>query len=420
MGALATCRLPAALLDPAAYPHRPASVELRETHISWVFLAGDRVYKVRKPVRFPFLDYGTLARRRAMCAEEMRLGRRFAPSIYCGVVSLVLRGRDGLRIALEPDPRAVEYAVQMRRFDEAATLRAWLERGTLEPSHLVAVGGALAGFHAASPAPARRGTPLEDVIAQTLASLTAAGAPPERVQALRRFCGAALAHCAGELAARAAAGLVRDGHGDLRAEHVLLGRRIEAVDALEFGPGLRAADVAYDLAFLVVDVARDDAALARALVRGYRAAGGDAGSDELLGLLCAVRALGRAKVELLRAAQLSGTAAPERHARALRLLTLAEGFARRPPGRSRVGSRDARLSPPVGEDALRPGVAGVRADPGGRLDVRQRAAGGRPAAAAAQPRAALHRDAPDVRAPARARRQERARADHPAARHQVR
>src|SRR4051812_16469277 len=77
-----TRRLPEALLDPGAFPQHPAAVELRETHISWVFLAGDRAYKVKKPVRFPFLDYGTLARRRALCAEELRIGRRFAPSVY--------------------------------------------------------------------------------------------------------------------------------------------------------------------------------------------------------------------------------------------------------------------------------------------------------------------------------------------------
>src|SRR4051795_10916511 len=108
--------LPEALLDPSAFPHHPEAVELRETHISWVFLAGNRAYKVKKPVRFPFLDYGTPARRRALCAEEVRIGRRFAPSLYTGVVALVPRGPDGLRIALEPDPRAVEYAVEMRRY----------------------------------------------------------------------------------------------------------------------------------------------------------------------------------------------------------------------------------------------------------------------------------------------------------------
>jgi hypothetical protein len=98
-------KLPDALLDPWAYPSLPEQVELRETHISWVFLAGGRAYKVKKPVRFPFVDYGTLARRRAACAAEVRLNRRFAAGIYAGVVALVPRGRDGLAVAHECDPR---------------------------------------------------------------------------------------------------------------------------------------------------------------------------------------------------------------------------------------------------------------------------------------------------------------------------
>lgn len=322
-----TRRLPGALLDPAAYPHHPPTVELRETHISWVFLAGERAYKVKKPVRFPFLDYGTLTRRRALCADELRLGRRFAPSVYAGVVALVPRGPSGLRVALEPDPRAVEYAVEMRRYDEGATLRARLATGAVGTADLVAVGRAIAGVHDRAPVEAGGGETLAPVVEETLAALAGAGAPPQRLAELARFCRAALQGLGPELAARAAAGRVRDGHGDLRAEHVLLGERIEAVDALEFDRDLRVADVAYDLAFLVMDVARHDDELARALVRGYRAQGGDAGSDDLLAFLCAVRALVRAKVDLLRAAQLSGAAAGERQARAYELLELAERYA---------------------------------------------------------------------------------------------
>ena len=318
-------RLPEALMDLAAFPYRPSAVELRETHISWVFLAGEHVYKVKKPVRFPFLDYGSVARRRACCAEELRLGRRFAPSVYCGVVALVPHGPDGLRVAPECDPRAVEYAVEMRRYAEADTLRARLDVGAAAPQDLVAIGRAIAGLHAA--APADGGAPLADVVEETLASLAAAGASAARLDGLARFCRAALAGFAPELASRTARGLVRDGHGDLRAEHVLLGARIEAVDALEFDRALRVADVAYDLAFLAMDVARSDDELAAALVRGYRAAGGDPGSDGLVAFLCALRALVRAKVDLLRAGQLSGAAADERRARGLALMTVAERFA---------------------------------------------------------------------------------------------
>jgi aminoglycoside phosphotransferase family enzyme/predicted kinase len=316
--------LPQALLDPAAFPHRPASVELRETHISWVFLAGDAVYKVKKPVRFPFVDYGSLERRRALCHAEVELNGRFTTGLYRGVVALVPRG-DGLAVADEGDPRALEFAVAMGRYDESATLAGRLREHRESPPDLSAVGAAVAGFHAA--APVRHESELEAVVDETLATLAQTAAPRQRLAGLERFCRASLSRFDPELSERAARGLVRDGHGDLRAEHVLLGDPIQAVDGIEFDPGLRVADVGYDLAFLVMDVARTDDDLARALVRGYRAAGGDPGPDELLAFFCALRALVRAKVDYLRAAQLTGARAQERTARADGLLGVAERFA---------------------------------------------------------------------------------------------
>jgi aminoglycoside phosphotransferase family enzyme/predicted kinase len=294
----------------------------RETHISRVHLAGDRVYKVKKPVRFPFLDYGTLERRHACCRAEVELNRRFAPDVYLDVVALVPEG-DELAVLAESDPRAIEYAVEMRRFDESDTLAARLAQ--VSDAELAAVGAAVAGFHDAAPVADHDGLP--GVVEETLATLARTGAPPPRVAALARFCRAALAHFGPELARRARSGHVRDGHGDLRAEHILLGHPITAVDGVEFDAGLRVADVGYDLAFLVMDVARRDDELAHALVRGYRAAGGDPGSHGLLDFFCAVRALVRAKVDLLRAAQLGGAESQERSRRAWELLALAERFA---------------------------------------------------------------------------------------------
>ena len=123
-----TRALPGALLKPTAFPHLPESVQLRETHISWVFLAGEKAYKVKKPVRFPFLDYGTLERRRALCHAEIDLNVRFAPALYQGVVSLIPHGLDALKVAPEHDPRAVEYAVVMARYDESRNCGASAER----------------------------------------------------------------------------------------------------------------------------------------------------------------------------------------------------------------------------------------------------------------------------------------------------
>src|SRR5205809_5348131 len=113
--------------DPNFYPHRPGSIEVVETRIATVFLAGDRAYKVKKELRLPFLDYSTLERRRHFCHEEVRLNRRLASDTYLGVDAITKR--DG-RFALDADvPSAVEYAVEMRRLPEERTLDRLVESG---------------------------------------------------------------------------------------------------------------------------------------------------------------------------------------------------------------------------------------------------------------------------------------------------
>src|ERR1022692_2131473 len=136
-----------ALARPAFYPHHPSMVEVRETHISWVFLAGDRAYKLKKPLVLDFLDYGTAARRRAMWREEVRLNRRLARELYLGVRAGAMTP-DGLALTDDKDPGAVEFVVEMRRFDECRTLAARLDRGTLEPAELARIWACLAGVHA--------------------------------------------------------------------------------------------------------------------------------------------------------------------------------------------------------------------------------------------------------------------------------
>ena len=143
--------LAASMARPETYPGRPGPVEVRETHISWVFLAGDRAYKLKKPIRLPFVDYGTVERRREMCDEEMRLNRRLAPRVYLGRKA-VIPAADGVALAPAHDPRAIDHVVEMRRFDEARTLGARVARGGVSYPALVAVGRRLAEFHAAIPA----------------------------------------------------------------------------------------------------------------------------------------------------------------------------------------------------------------------------------------------------------------------------
>jgi aminoglycoside phosphotransferase family enzyme/predicted kinase len=298
------------MLKPDLYPHAPRSVELRETHISWVFIADGFAYKVKKPIVFPFLDYGTLERRREMCREEVRLNRRLAPKIYLGVVA-VTRGPSGFELSSESDPEAVEYAVKMLAVEEHRSLAALAERHGLDPAQVEAVAERLARFHAeAAPAPPEMGEldALAATLDENLTTLGEAGSDtigPRALEAARDFTDLFLATHGAELAARARAGLVRDGHGDLRAEHVILPSKggVYVYDCVEFDPALRQIDVAADLAFLVMDMTRLGADAA-SLVGAYRDAGGDPGDDALLSFFAAYRAWVRAKVGFLRELEL--------------------------------------------------------------------------------------------------------------------
>lgn len=347
----------------------PAPVTLRETHAAWVLLSGDRALKIRKPVRYAFLDYSTLERRFAAGVEEVRVNEALAPGVYHGVRALVeCAGR--LEVGpFGPHPAAVDYAVEMRRFDERRTMAALCAAGELRPEQIDAVACALADFHAdAEPCAGGAATFFARVRADVreLEGL-AEGRGAVGVHALGPYAEAALARRGARLDERARCGLCRDGHGDLRAEHVVLERPPLIVDRIEFDRGLRCADVAGDLAFLEMDLeARGHAQAADRLVASYFRAGGHPGGKRVRALFAWQRALVRAKVALLRGDE----------AAAVRLLALADRFAWRermpavlllagPPasGKSTLAAELARRTrlPVVGSDAVRKAMHGVRA-----------------------------------------------------------
>jgi uncharacterized protein len=374
--------LAAALARPEAYG-AAGPVELRETHISWVFLVDDRAYKLKKPVVLPFVDYGTPARRRAMCDEEVRLNRRLAPDVYLGTNAVVATA-EGVALASAGATDAIDHVVEMRRFDEARTLAAHVSHGGEYYPALVAVGRRLATFHAEAEVPedTRATAALHAALAENADTLLAHAPDLEfarQVAALARFTEAFFAARRSELEARAAAGRVRDGHGDLRAEHVLLEHGVEIVDCLEFDPALRTVDVGCDLAFLLMDLeALGSPAAARAVLDSYRAAGGDPGDDALLAFFCVYRALVRAKVALVRAGQSADPARLIDYARAR--LVVAERFAwrARQPGLVVFAGLSAtgktRLATAL---AARSGLRHLNSDP-----VRKRLLGLAPAARA--------------------------------------
>ncbi len=311
-GAAAAVRAdPARVREAVVRRSRGAPVAVHETHISWVFVAGDRAFKLKKPVVLDFLDYGTPGRRRAMCHEEVRLNARLAPDVYVGVRSVVDRG-DRLEIADDGDPAAIDYVVEMRRYDERATLAALADAGRIAFVQMAAVGERLAAFHAGCPP--QRGVlgsqAVRHELHENLSELADACADPAmtaRTGALGRLLDAWVTAHAPLLDARGDRGLIREVHGDLRAEHVIVAPGLSIVDCVEFDRGLRTLDVADDLAFLVMDLCGHGAAgAARDLMSVYRQAGGDCGPDELVWFFAVHRALIRAKVALVRARQSGG------------------------------------------------------------------------------------------------------------------
>ncbi len=257
--------------DPATYGG--AAVRRCETHAAVVFLAGDRAIKVKRAVRYPFLDYSTLAKREAACRAELEVNRKFAPQLYRRIVPIV-RQADG-SLALDGAGEAVEWAVEMTRFDEDNTLDHLAERGELGDALTGKLAVAVAAMHArAAPVEA---APWLAAIAGFIADNTAAFRehgelfPAQAVDELERKSQAALAKLLPLLSARGAAGLIRRGHGDLHLGNiaVLDGEPI-AFDALEFDPIIAEGDVLYDLAFLLMDlVERGLAGAANAVLNGY-------------------------------------------------------------------------------------------------------------------------------------------------------
>jgi aminoglycoside phosphotransferase family enzyme len=305
----------AGLADPAAYPHpTPGGVEVRQTHISAVFLAGDRAYKLKKPVALGFVDYATPARRRHFCEEELRLNRRLAPDVYLAVAPVTRTGDGRLRVG--GNGPAVDWVVVMRRLPDAATLEATLARRALRPGQLEAVARRLAAFHAAAaPAPAGRGfgtaSAVERAIEENLAALDRAAADgllaAADTAAIARGCRTALAAASGRIDARARAGRVRECHGDLRLDHVYLFPKAPppgdccVIDGIEFNDAFRYIDPVADIAFLVMDLGvHGHVAEAVTFADAWFAASGDGRGRALLPLYALYRATVRAKVEVIR------------------------------------------------------------------------------------------------------------------------
>jgi aminoglycoside phosphotransferase family enzyme/predicted kinase len=286
------------------------AVELIETHVSWILLTGEYAYKIKRPVQHSFVDQRALERRGFLCHEEVRLNRRFAPELYLGVCPIAVHA--GEAQVGGPGP-VIEYAVKMRQFFSSEELDQLLQTTRLEPTELDAFGHDLAQIHARLPV----ARPTEDMGHPNALVTLIIGNVEECVRAgkalgwtfdlhpMSATLEALLVSTARTRSERLTNGRIRECHGDLHARNIVRhGSRLIAFDCLEFDPGLRWIDVADEIAFLLVDLdVRQRPLHAQAFLNGYLTESGDYQACALQPLFQAHRALVRAKITALSAAQ---------------------------------------------------------------------------------------------------------------------
>lgn len=321
------------LSRPDAYRSLAGEVIRRETHMSWVFLVGDRVYKLKKPVRFSYLDFSTLARREAACRAELRLNRALAPDIYLDVLPLVGTG-EGL--AIGGDGPAVDWLVVMRRLDERYMLEHLLVERQVGVPQLDALVATLTEFY-------RSATPVFLSPAVYLADWERSldynrrvlldprfGIAPGRVRRIDRAQRLFLQRHGALIAARMRHRRIVEGHGDLRPEHIWLGDKVEIIDCLEFNARLRVVDPFDEVAFLSLECERLGASwvaayIERRMKRGLR----DGPVEDLFTFYRCHRATLRARLAIAHLLE-AHPRTPEKWPRlAATYLTLAERSARK-------------------------------------------------------------------------------------------
>lgn len=296
------------LCAPATHGLPPqAPIELVETNMAWVVLAGPYALKLKKPVRRPFLDFTTLRARERACREELRLNARLAPDVYLGLDALQWDGRALALVpagARRPGSRTLDWLIRMRRLPRDRMLDALIARGAIAAADVDALADVLVAFYRAAPAASPPGDGYvarferEHAVNRQVLCDPRLGLAARAAAVLDRF-GARLASEAPRLRARAAAGRVVDGHGDLRPEHVCLDGAAVIIDALEFNEDLRRVDPLDEAALLGVECEALGAPWIGPQVAARLAAGlGDADGPALLPFYRAWRALLRARLAL--------------------------------------------------------------------------------------------------------------------------
>ena len=299
--------------NPSSYSDHPSSVQVVETHISWVFLTDRHAYKLKKPVRFEFLDFSTPELRHLACLDEVRLNRRSAPDVYIGVLPITRSPAGNLE--LNGEGQEIDWVVQMWRLPAKNALDTMLREGRLTFDQAQVVAKRLTDFYSRLlPKPlnpeAYREVLDHHVRANGIALLESLPAEESRI---RRIQSAQLRYLYVEVElidSRAAAGRIVEGHGDLRPEHIYLNGSPTIIDCVEFSDELRTIDIADELSFLAMECQRlGDGGLGESLLEEYQKECGDHLPESLLCFYRSYRAFVRAKVALIRSEQQDGQTA---------------------------------------------------------------------------------------------------------------
>lgn len=374
-----------AMQRPETYPHPVSSITVQDTHISRVFLTGPWVYKIKKAVDFGFLDFSTLARRRHFCRREVELNRRLTRGVYADVVAITFS--NGVYRLAGHGP-AVEYAVRMRQLPDADTLSARLQRGAIDADRITDLVKYLLGFYGSTArfAPPRKTDSWLAVREACRQNFRHVGAHPSivgnhgRFERIRSATEHFLAAHKALFVHRLEQGHVRDGHGDLRSDHIYLASdgSIQIIDCIEFSDRLRQIDIISDLAFLTMDLDHQDCPhYAARVMQTYVAERGDVAGLVLWPFYQCYRAMVRCKVNAINMQRAGGN----RHQEAIHR-QIARQYLRQ------AEADAARLDTPVlyvlcglpgtGKSTLARAMSRTLAIPVYRSDVERRGRGGQP------------------------------------------
>ncbi|NYZ77416.1 hypothetical protein H0O02_03820 [Candidatus Micrarchaeota archaeon] len=296
------------LKKPSSFPYSAGKVDFIETHISWIYLAGDYAYKVKRPVKFSFLDFSTFEKRKFFCEEEVRLNRRLCREMYMGVVPVVKRAGG---VFFEGKGETIEYAVKMKRMPEERRMDRLLEKGAVGVADVEKLALSIAKFHERAfiihdPAygePELIKEQIDDIKKHRAAIEKACGMGAKVDFALKK-CDDFFKRNVPLLLRRQREGMIRDCHGDLHSANIFLADKVCIFDCIEFSKNFRYIDTASEIAFMAMDLdafGKED--LSKAFVKRYLNLAGDREMLLLLNYYKCYRANVRAKIAAIEYSQ---------------------------------------------------------------------------------------------------------------------